>query len=234
MPVRPMLDNSSSWIGAGNKKLVTAAAITLGALLLVWLSLTVIPVGAEKRGLECPEQVRQADLDQDDRLETYLLKGLRLTVTEDGRVIWQSPADWRVAQFVLADSNNDGLVDLNMVVWKRGSFGAYRPFWFKGEDRAYCNHLYVFDLSRGQIKPVWMSSGLEAPIISLNIRDVDGDGSNELAVVEQPPGTADKDTAPAGKPACIRLTYWRWDVWGFTRVALPAGEPIKAREGDGG
>lgn len=229
-----MLDNSNSRTGPVDKKLVTGAAITLGALLLVWLSLTVIPAGADQRGLKCQEKVLRADLDHDGQPETYLLKGLRLTVTEDGRTIWQSPADWQVTEFVLVDSNNDGIADLNMVVWKRGSFGAYRPFWFRGEDRAYCNHLYVFDLSRGQIKPVWMSSGLEAPIISLSIRDVDGDGSNELVVAEQPPGTADQGAAPTGKLASIRLTYWRWDVWGFTRVALPAVAPITSSEGDGG
>jgi hypothetical protein len=188
-----------------------------GLLLLVFLTLAAAPTGvadraADRDGPVCREQTLWSDLDRDGVPERYDLAGFRLTVSVNGRTLWQSPSDWQVAQFVLADSTNDGAADLNMVVWKRGSFGAYRPFWFEGEDDEYCNHLYVFDLQGGHMKPVWMSSGLAAPIDSLNIRDVDGDGRDELEVCEREVHSSANSSGPAGP------TIWRWDVWGFTRV----------------
>lgn len=220
-----MLDSSSSYTRTGYKKWFTGAVLILVTLLLVCLSLAVAPTDVEKLGLLCAERVQQADLDRDGQSECYILKGLRLTVTEGGRTIWESPRGWQVTQFVLADSNNDGIADLNMVVWKRGSFGNYRPFWFQGEDTEYCNHLFVFDLFQGRLKPVWMSSKLDAPIAGLNIGDIDGDGRNELLVSERYSGstTATAGVRGAGSPATGGTSYWRWDVWGFTRVALPDG-----------
>jgi len=159
-----------------------------------------------------PAQSRTADLDGDGIPERYTLADERLTVVEKGHVIWRSPADWRVVGFVIADSTNAGRPALNLVVWKKGSYGAYRPFWFKGPDDAYTCHLYVFDLSAGAMKPVWMSSAIEPPILHLKICRATSDGRNDLVVTEA-----------AGPGKATRTTVWRWDAWDFYRTARHGG-----------
>jgi hypothetical protein len=223
-------------------------------LLLTFLSLAAPPPGVVAgQGLVCREQAQQADLDRDGVPECYRLAGFRLTATGGGYTIWQSPAGWQVTQFVLADSTNKGITELNMVVWRRGNFGVYRPFWFQGPDTEYCNHLYVFILDHGKMRPVWMSSKLDPPIARLSIYDADGDGRNELVVTERHPlsempgggtgvcsgragdnGGGAGDTGRggpgdagggAGDTGRGGLSYWRWQVWGFVRVQPPKCRP---------
>ena len=158
-------------------------------------------------GTQAASESRTADLDGDGVPESYTLANERLTVVEKGRVVWRSPADWRVAAFVIADSTNTGRPDLNLVVWKKGSYGAYRPFWFKGPDDAYTCHLYVFDLSAGAMKPVWMSSAIEPPILHLKICRATPDGRDDLVVTEA-----------TGPGETTRTTVWRWDTWDFYRT----------------
>ncbi|HBV85333.1 MAG TPA: hypothetical protein DEF42_01390 [Desulfosporosinus sp.] len=57
-----------------------------------------------------------------------------------------------------------------------GSFGSVKPFWLTGEDADYKNHLFVCQLKNKAMKQVWCSSDLDCPILSLTIRDWDGDG----------------------------------------------------------
>lgn len=63
-------------------------------------------------------------------------------------------------------------------------------------------------------------SGLAAPIDSLSVRDVDGDGRNELEVHEQrrPMLRSLSETDAGSGPGSVNPTIWRWDVWGFSRV----------------
>ena len=210
-----------SGAGWNNLRHRAAAGIAvLGLLLLIVLTLVAPPMEVvDGQRLVCREQVRQADLDRDGIPECYRLSDFRMTVTEGGATIWQSPADWWVTQFVLADSTNNGVTELNMVVWRQGNYGVYRPFWIRGADTEFCNHLYIFTLYHHKIWPVWMSSKIEHPIERLRIYDADGDGRNELVVSEERPLT--------GMPARVEyddsggLTYWRWQIWGFVRVPPP-------------
>jgi hypothetical protein len=195
------------------KKKSLGMIVFSGMMVLVYLSLTVHTQVFRAPGLGSGARIQQADLDRDGRPEYYNLVDARLTVTENNRTIWQSPPDWQVTQFVIADSINDGRPHLNLVVWKRGSYGTYRPFWFEGPDDEYCNHLYVFDLVHGVMKPVWMSSKIEPPIINLQIYDADGDGQNELVVKE-----GSLNSSGSSVSYIPKTTIWRWDVWDFYRV----------------
>jgi len=157
------------------------------------------------------------DLDRDGRDENYSLRDGTLKVeTGSGssagtaaETLWQSPEDWWVDDFFLGDSDNNGREELNLLVWKKGSFGPHKPFWMTREDRSVKNHLFIFQPAGGTFKPVWQSSNLDRPNYRTVLKDIDGDGANELLVTE-----GDYDN-----PAYRQVSVWKWNGWGFTNIS---------------
>lgn len=149
------------------------------------------------------------DLDNDSIPENYDLENGKLTITENEKMIWQSLSDWWIDSFVLADSNNDGVVDINLSLWKSGSFGTSKPFWVKENDMSVKNHFFVLDFSGGSIKQVWGSSNLAEPNCEFKIADVDNDGKNDLVVVEG-------DYSQMPKCSGNYVAVWKWNDWGFS------------------
>ena len=150
-----------------------------------------------------------ADLDNDLVPENHDLENGRLTITENEKMIWQSPNDWWIDNFILADSNNDGILDINLSLWKSGSFGTSKPFWVKENDMSVKNHFFILDFSGGSIKEVWGSSNLAEPNCEFKIADVDNDKKNDLIVIE---GDYSQ------KPECSGnyVAVWKWNDWGFS------------------
>lgn len=159
-------------------------------------------------------KTRHFDLDQDGKNEDYSLQDGKLKVATGSQIIWQSPDDWWVDDFFLGDSNNDSVPELNLLVWKSGSFGPHKPFWLTREDMSIKNHLFIFKLVEGSFKPVWQSSNLDRPNYEAGLEDLDGDGKNELVVTE---GNYDD-------PKVRKAGIWKWNGWGFTRISY--GEPL--------
>lgn len=153
-------------------------------------------------------QSAHADLDEDGRQEVYRLQNGQLIVEEAAQPLWQSPAEWWVDAFTLADADNDGRTDLNLSVWKAGSFGPHKPFWITENDPSIKNHLFIFDLVDDTVKPIWQSSNLDRPIREFAFTDLDTDGKTELVVTE----------GSYTDPADRRLTLWQWNGWGFSRL----------------
>ncbi|NLP17947.1 MAG: hypothetical protein GX376_02510 [Firmicutes bacterium] len=148
------------------------------------------------------------DLDGDGTIEEYILEDGRLRVWEDSRLIYESPVDWWVDYFFLGDANNDGLDELNLLVWKAGSFGRHKPLWLEEEDDSIKNHLFIFNLADGKFKPLWQSSNLSRPNYRAALIDSNGDGELELLALE--------GSYADGRE--LRLTLWKWDGWGFSRL----------------
>lgn len=153
-------------------------------------------------------KVESRDLDGDGTPESYTLQDGVLTVRQGSEVIWVSAPKWWIEDFVLADSTNDGEINLNVSLWKAWSFGSRRPFWVEEDDPSVKNHLFVFALRRGRMRPVWSSSNLAAPIWSFAFADVDNDSRNELVLVE---GSYCEGREWLGD----YVTVWRWGSWGF-------------------
>lgn len=152
---------------------------------------------------------QRADLDDDLITEDYRLMNKQLLITEGNKILWQSPDDWQVDSFFLADADNDGLVDINLSVWKAGSFGTSQPFWVKENDMSIKNHFFVFNLVDDQIKALWQSSNLEKPNCEFILADIDDDKKNDLVVIE---GEYGKNSSCEGK----YLAIWKWNDWGFS------------------
>lgn len=151
----------------------------------------------------------QVDLDNNSILEKYDLENGRLTIWEDKKVVWQSPSEWWVDNFVLADSNNDGIANINLSLWKAGNFGSSKPFWIKENDMSVKNHFFVLDFINGAVKQVWGSSNLAEPNYKFQIADINNDGKNELITIE---GDYSQEPKCSGNYVAV----WRWNDWGFS------------------
>lgn len=148
----------------------------------------------------------RADLDKIQ--EAYILEDGRLNITENANLVWRSPVDWWIDNFILADANNDGVLDISLSVWKAGNFGASKPFWLEKNDLSVKNHFFVFDLVNGAIKPIWQSSNLSAPNREFTFADVRGGGKNDLIVIE---GDYSRESEREGNYVAV----WYWNGWGF-------------------
>lgn len=150
----------------------------------------------------------KADLNNNNFEELYILKNGSLNIKEDSKIIWQSPKDWLIDDFVLADSDNDGFLNINLSFWRVGSFGTSKPFWIKKNDKEFGNHFFVLSLNNQEVRQIWGSSRLANPNCEFKIIDVNDDGKNELVVLE---GDY-KDYVCQGK----YLAVWEWNGWGFS------------------
>lgn len=199
-------------MGIGAVK-IRIGLVGLALLLLVALRVAV-PYGQEKFA---DDQVLSCDIDNNGMREDYVLKNYRLQAVEGNHLIWHSPVDWQVKQVKLADADNDGRIELVMIVWKKGSFGNSRPWWVKKQDDQQLScHLFMYRIAAGRMKAVWCSSALEYPIKQIDILDVNGDRLNELKVQEIP------GYGPFNR---LRLwisgshkSQWTWNGWGFERI----------------
>jgi len=153
------------------------------------------------------------DLNQDGVSEDYSLQDGTMKVASGPQTIWQSPGEWWVDDFFLGDANNDGISELNLLVWKSGNFGAHKPFWVIQDDQSVKNHLFIFKLAGSSFKPVWQSSNLDRPNYETVLEDLDGDGSNELIATEGSYVDAKER----------EVNVWQWNGWGFSKISY--GEP---------
>jgi poly-gamma-glutamate synthesis protein (capsule biosynthesis protein) len=155
------------------------------------------------------QKIEQADLDNNLVKETFFLDKGRLTIQEKGETLWQSPTEWWIDDFILADSNNDGIKEINLSLWKAGNFGSSKPFWVEENDMSIKNHFFVLRFKNGAVEEVWGSSNLSEPNCEFKIVDIDNDEENELVVIE---GDYSEDFKCNGNYVAV----WEWNDWGFS------------------
>lgn len=150
------------------------------------------------------------DLDGNGIFEEFSLQDGIITVKADAQLIWRSSNNWWIDYFFLGDTNNDGISELNLLVWKEGSFGADKPFWIEEADTEVKNHFFIFKLEQGRMKPVWQSSNLDQPNYCGASIDLDDDGENELITIEGSyTGNEKREVA-----------MWKWNGWGFSSISF--------------
>ncbi len=135
----------------------------------------------------------EADLTGDGQTETIELGNGQIVVRSGGSIQWQSPSNWDVVDLALGDPDQDGRADILAAFWKSDSNGIRR------------SHPFLIRQQAGRYQEVWGGSAVSDPILEVEVEDLDGDGFDELIVLEQHPASQKK-----------AVTVWRWHGWGFS------------------
>jgi len=134
-----------------------------------------------------PEQVRRV--------------GEQVVVYRDGLEAWRGLPEWRVVDLALGDPNDDGRGEILLALWKLNAAGAVHG---SGE-LVEVSHPFVVGYRGGAYRVLWGGSAVADPMHEVELGDVDGDGVQELVVLEQQRDGLNR-----------AVTVWRWHGWGFS------------------
>ena len=140
------------------------------------------------------------DLDGDGAPERVVVEDRAVRIERAGQTVWTGDASWLAESALCGDVDGDGQNELALLVWKRGSYGASRPFWVERDEPVYSQHIFLFRWDGGGPKPFWMSSALRPQVAEWSL---EADGT--LAILTR-----------EGED-----TRWRWVTWGLERVDVP-------------
>jgi poly-gamma-glutamate synthesis protein (capsule biosynthesis protein) len=134
----------------------------------------------------------EIDLTGDGILEFIQRQAGIVKVYQNGIEDWQSPENWRIVDLALGDPDHDGRQEMMLAFWRADKTGTLR------------SHPFIVGYRGGTYQETWGGSGVSDPIAELELGDVDGDGLEELVVLEQ---------RLSGQQA---VTVWDWHGWGFS------------------
>lgn len=154
------------------------------------------------RNLSLPERPRRLPIDLrgdgQPLLATLDERGMvevRERLTPESAALWHNEGpEWRVTRVDAGDPNDDGRLELALLLWKPDEAGRLR------------SHPFLVGWRGGRYRVVWGGSATREPVQDLAIGDLDGDGYDELVVLE---GGSDP-----GDPG-DHVSVWRWHSWGF-------------------
>jgi hypothetical protein len=116
-------------------------------------------------------------------------------LSDDAPIVWQNEdTTWTITRMDMGDPNNDGRVELLLLLWKPDEAGTLR------------SHPFLMGWRGGYYRIIWGGSATPVAIQDLAVADLDNDGFSELVVLEG--GTLPGD---AGEFVSI----WHWHGWGF-------------------
>jgi poly-gamma-glutamate capsule biosynthesis protein CapA/YwtB (metallophosphatase superfamily) len=135
----------------------------------------------------------ELDLTGDGEPELVRRAAGQVSIYDGGAVVWQSPPEWHVVDLALGDPNDDGRGELLLALRRVGEDGHER------------SQPYIAGYRGGAYQLLWGGRAVAAPILEVELGDVDGDGAEELIVLEELPDGA-------------ALSVWRWQGWSFSLV----------------
>jgi hypothetical protein len=160
---------------------------------------TCFPTEVPRTAQAGPFRAGAIDLTGDGIAEGLRLLDGQVVVYGQGAEAWRGLPEWRVADLALGDPNDDGRGELLLALWKPDGEGVQR------------SHPFIAGYREGAYRVLWGGSAVPDPIHEVALGDVDGDGVQELVVLEE------RDGARA-------VSVWRWHGWGFSLAwRSPAG-----------
>jgi poly-gamma-glutamate synthesis protein (capsule biosynthesis protein) len=136
----------------------------------------------------------QIDLTGDGVPEIVRREGERLLIYEGGTLVYETPPEWRIVDAALGDPNDDGRYELMLAIWQADANGVE---W---------SQPYIVGYRGGEYRLMWGGRAVFDPIEEIEVGDIDGDGTQELVVIEQ------RDSGLDG------ISVWRWAGWSFALV----------------
>ncbi len=129
-------------------------------------------------------------------------------------LVWQSPAEWQVTQAAYSDLDNDGKIELTLLVWrdyKPWPIDKYIPFGgrikgFHNSQGKSCQIILLY-WHNGRMRERWAGSAMVNPVLSFASVDFDGDQKEDLLTLEG------KYNYPSYSWS---LSLWKWEGFGFT------------------
>ena len=137
------------------------------------------------------------DLTGDGIPETILREKDALRILQGDVEIWRSDPAWRVEDAALGDPNDDGRYEILAALWKPNDQGVLT------------SHPFIIGHRGGAVKVIWGGSAVTHGIHEIALVDVDGDGVEELIVLDSAQPGDRPDTAQR------TLSVWDWHGWGF-------------------
>ena len=135
--------------------------------------------------------------------ETAFFRLSRGQLTLNGFENWSPGETVRVQDALICDIDADGADELVLLCWRIGSYGAHRPFWVRANDRAWGQHIFIYELERDGPRPSWMSSALSFEIASWTLL------RGRWLCLSSPDGEE---------------SLWGWLRWGLERLERLPGE----------
>jgi poly-gamma-glutamate synthesis protein (capsule biosynthesis protein) len=142
------------------------------------------------------------DLTGDGVLESVRRVNEQVIIYSDGTEAWRSPPTWRVVDVALGDPNDDGRGEVLLALWKPGLDGLETPS--PEKLRVPRSHPFIVGYRGGIYRTLWGGSAVSDPIHEVELGDVNGDGDQELIVLD------------GDGPDERTVSVWRWHGWGFS------------------
>ncbi len=128
----------------------------------------------------------------------FILKNKRLELDKDNTVLWTSPKDILVQDFLWCDINHDNKAELLILCWRIGRYGNAKPYWVENDEHTWSQHIYIYELrDNEEIHPIWMASDIGMDVKGWSFDDID-----RLVITE----------------TSGRCTSWDWVSWGLSLV----------------
>ena len=154
------------------------------------------------------------DLDSSGVEEKFELANGTLQIWTGDKLIFSSKPEYFVDNYAIGDSNNDGVVELNMGFWRTGDYGKDFEYAKTRRDPLKSYHLYLYQLMPNgtALKLVWGSSTLNDPLFSFYVKAVT-DNTYMLSV--ETGSYADYDRYGQIRP--LETSDWMWNGWWFSK-----------------
>jgi hypothetical protein len=163
------------------------------------------------------------DLNHDNTTETLISQDNQAWLSQGQNVLWSSPSEWEIAQTSIADLNQDGELEIALLLWrpfKPWPIDRVIPYGGRikeyQDSSGYSCHLILIGWKQGEFREVWAGSALARPIHSFTTGDLDQDGYPELLAIE---GQYNQKRDEIG----TTLSIWMWNGFGFDLLARHKG-----------